>query len=231
MTAVSPKDFLFSLLLHAGFILGIMMLNPFTVRLHPKFESVAVNIISLPPRGNPDLLKGETPKISIPKQTVKEQKAGPLPTPSKTKKQRSSKKAPSKVKNSAGYIDDGKKGSETQAGVDIGEALGPGSKFGSVAIDNANFNYPYYFIQAFDKVQQNWSNPVAANQPLSCIIHFQIIRSGTVLDPSIEQSSGVPAYDRACLRAVQASSPLPPLPVDFRDDIIGIHLEFPYQPR
>lgn len=231
MTAVAPKDFLFSLLLHAGLILGITMLNPFTVTTHPKFESVAVNIISLPPLGNPDLIKSGVQKISIPQQTAKEQKAVPLPIPSKTKKQNADKKASPKAKNNAGYVNDSKKGAEAQTGIDVGEALGPGSKFGSVAIDNADFNYPYYFIQAFDKIQQNWSNPVAANQPLSCLIHFQIIRSGTVLDPSIEKSSGVSAYDRACLRAVQASSPLLPLPVDFRDDIIGIHLEFPYQPR
>ena len=137
-----------------------------------------------------------------------------------------------KPKKDQGYTSKSKEGETTQeGGTDISDQLGPGTKFGSAAVDNSNFNYPYYFVQSFGKIGRNWSNPVAANQPLSCIIYFQIIRSGTVLDPEVEKSSGVTAFDRACLRAVHASSPLPPLPPDFRDDIIGIHLEFPYKPR
>ena len=70
-----------------------------------------------------------------------------------------------------------------------------------------------------------------ANQPLSCIIYFQVIRSGRIIKTEIEQSSGFDAYDRACERAVKMAEPLPPLPKEFTDEIIGIHLEFPYSPQ
>jgi len=233
---ITSRDLVYSIMLHVGLLLMITMLNPFSIRGRSDFDSVAVNIISFPPLGNPELIKSSMPEISIPQATYEEEAVIPISKPeSKTELKPIVKKTETKPKpkpqKDPGYQGDAKKGEATKAGgADVSDQLGAGTKFGSVAVDNANFQYPYYFIQAFGKIQRSWSNPVAANQPLSCVIYFKIIRSGTVLDPEIEKSSGVAAYDRACLRAVQASSPLPQLPTDFRDDIIGIHLEFPYQP-
>lgn len=237
---VSLKDLTFSIVLHVGLILIITVMNPFTISMAPDFESIGINIIEAPPLGEPELIKAEMPEIPIPQALVEEDISIPLadPEPS-TEPLELAKvvdppkpKPKPKPKKDQGYTGKSKDGETTQqGGTDISDQLGPGTKFGSAAVDNASFNYPYYFVQSFGKIGRNWSNPVAANQPLSCIIYFQIIRSGTVLDPEIEKSSGVTAFDRACLRAVLASSPLPPLPPDFRDDIIGIHLEFPYIPR
>ena len=234
---ITSRDFIYSLALHIGLLLMITMLNPFAIGIRPDMDSVAVNIISMPPLGDPELIKGQMPEISIPQATIEDIAEIPITNPeSKTKpkpvekKKETPKPKPKKEKDS-GYKGQADKGETSKAGgTDVTNQIGAGTQFGSVAVDNANFQYPYYFIQAFGKIQRNWSNPVAANQPLSCIIYFKVIRSGSVLDPEIEKSSGVTAYDRACLRAVQASSPLPQLPTDFRDDIIGIHLEFPYQP-
>jgi protein TonB len=232
---ITSRDFVYSVFLHLGLLLTITMLNPFSIGGRPDFDSVAVNIITMPPLGNPELIKGEMPEISIPQATVEDEAVIPIAKPeSKTELKQVEKKKETpkpKPKKDTGYQGDASKAEKKQAGgTDVSDQLGAGTKFGSVAVDNASFKYPYYFVQAFSKIQRNWSNPVAANQPLSCIIYFKIIRSGTVLDPQIEKSSGVEAYDRACMRALQASSPLPPLPTDFSDDIIGIHLEFPYQP-
>lgn len=236
MVGITSRDLFYSVLLHIGLIMVITMINPFTVHMRRDFDSVAVNLISMPPLGNPELVKGSMPEITIPRATFEEEAEIPISPPeSKTElKPVVKKETPEperKPRRDTGYKGLAQQGDKEQAGgTDVSDQIGPGSQFGSVAVDNANFQYPYYFVQAFGKIQRNWSNPVAANQPLACIIYFKIIRSGTVLDPEIEKSSGVQAYDRACLRAVQASSPLPPLPTDFSDDIIGIHLEFPYQP-
>lgn len=235
---VSFKDITLSIILHLGLILIITVMNPFTISMTPDFESIGINIIEMPPLGEPELIAEEMPEISIPRAVVEEDISIPLSDPESSDQTIEIEKAVDppkpkpKPKKDPGYTSKTKEGETTQeGGTDISDQLGPGTKFGSAAIDNSNFNYPYYFVQSFGKIGRNWSNPVAANQPLSCIIYFQIIRSGTVLDPEIEKSSGVTAFDRACLRAVLASSPLPPLPPDFRDDIIGIHLEFPYKPR
>ncbi|MDD4052280.1 MAG: energy transducer TonB [candidate division Zixibacteria bacterium] len=229
---IATRDLVYSIILHVALILMVTMLNPFVAAMRPKFDAVTVNLISLPPLGNPALLRGDNLKASVPQKTVEEKTAVPIATPeskAKTKKT-DKKKETAKPARDTKYKGDAAKGEGAEGGKDVTGQLGPGSKFGTVSVDNAGFDYPYYFIQAFGKIQQNWANPVAANQPLTCVIYFQIIRTGTVLDPAIEKSSGVEAYDRACLRAVQSASPLPPLPSDFRDDIIGIHLEFPYQP-
>lgn len=229
---ITARDFIYSVTFHLALLLALVVLKPFAVAMKPRMESVAVNIISLPPLGDPALARRNDAPISIPPRTAEDKAAVPIKTPeSKAKTTKTDKpKETSKPPRDTKYKGNALTGAAADGGADVTGKLGPGSKFGTVSVDNASFNYPSFFLQAFGKIQQNWSNPVASNQSLSCVIYFQIIRSGTILDPVIERESGVPAYDRACLRAVQASSPLPPLPADFSDDIIGIHLEFPYQP-
>jgi len=232
---ISYRDLVYSVLLHVGLLVMITMLNPFAMNIGRDFDSVAVNIISMPPLGEPELIKESAPEVAIPQATFEEPAEIPISKPeSKTEKKTIEKKEETpepKPRKDTDYKGQATKADENRAGgTDISDQLGAGTKFGSAAVDNANFQYPYYFVQAFGKIQRNWSNPVAANQPLSCIIYFKVIRFGTILDPEIEKSSGVEAYDRACLRALQAASPLPPLPKDFGDDIIGIYLEFPYKP-
>ncbi len=242
MISISKRDLFYSVVLHGGLILMVTMLNPFVVRPGQDLESIGVNIISMPPLGDPALVQGgQMPEVSIPQALVEDEVAVPITAPEskkeikkvETKPQSKPKETKPKPKpeKDPGYQGLVQKGDKTQkGGADISDKIGPGSKFGSATVDNASFDYPYYFVQAFAKIERNWSNPVAANQPLSCEIFFKVIRSGTIIDPVVEKSSGVPAYDRACLRAVVASSPLPQLPTDFRDDIIGIGLEFPWKP-
>lgn len=226
---ITSRDFIYSVILHVGLLLTITMLNPFTLNMVSDFDSVAVNIISMPPLGNPDLIKGSMPEIAIPEATIEDLAVIPISKPeSKTELKPVEKKEESpKPKRDTGYKGDAKKDEASKAGgTDVSDQVGAGTEFGSVIVDNADFQYPFYFVQAFRKIRDNWSNPVASNQLLSCTIYFKVIRSGTILGPVIEKPSGVKAYDDACLRALQGSISLPPLPADFRDDIIGIHLEF-----
>jgi TonB family protein len=58
------------------------------------------------------------------------------------------------------------------------------------------------------------------------VIFFKIGRDGSISDVQIERSSGFPFVDRAAQRAVIASSPLPPLPADFHESSLGVHLKF-----
>lgn len=105
-----------------------------------------------------------------------------------------------------------------------------GSPFAGAAIDNSSFNYPYWFPQAFNKILSNWRNTVESDGPLVCVIYFQVIRSGRVLEPRVLKPSGIPAFDNGCLIAIERSAPFPPLPDDFRDEIIGITIPFKYEP-
>ncbi|MEE9443426.1 MAG: TonB family protein [candidate division Zixibacteria bacterium] len=218
----------------------VSFMNPFKVLMKPDFESVGVNIIEMPPLGSPELIQPDKmPEISIPEAMVEEEIAVPIATPETREEPVEIEKPPeekveekSKTERDTGYKDQATTADKNQeGGADVSEQIGPGSAFGSAFVDNASFNYPTYFLRAFGKIQRAWSNPVRANKPLSCFIYFQVLRSGTIFDPVIKQSSGVEAYDRSCMRALQAANPLPPLPSEFQDDIIGITLEFPFLPR
>jgi Gram-negative bacterial tonB protein. len=74
-------------------------------------------------------------------------------------------------------------------------------------------------------IGMNWFKP-AESVPISPMIRFRIERDGTIGDPQLERSSGLPFVDRAALRAVMASSPLPPLPQEFTGKYLGVHLIF-----
>lgn len=96
---------------------------------------------------------------------------------------------------------------------------------GSATLDQADFKYSYYIERMVYAIATNWFKP-AGNVPVNPVIRFRIERDGTISDPEIEKSSGLPFVDRAALRAVLASSPLPPLPVEYGGSHLGVHLVF-----
>jgi protein TonB len=57
---------------------------------------------------------------------------------------------------------------------------------------------------------------------------FDIARDGTVSNVAVKQSSGIPSLDRSAQRAIMASSPLPPLPTDYRGSSINVLFYFEY---
>lgn len=108
------------------------------------------------------------------------------------------------------------------------KATSQGSPFAGATIDNASFNYPYWFTQAFNKIASNFRRTVSIDAPVICIVSFRVLKSGRVLDLEIKKSSGYEAVDRDCLAAIERSAPFPPLPKDFREEIIGITLPIKY---
>ncbi len=98
--------------------------------------------------------------------------------------------------------------------------------FGETVLENANFPYNYYLEQMLNKIDQAWENPVRSDLPLSTVIYFRVQKSGNVTDLIIEAPSGIAQFDNACRRAILSADPLPPLPAEFGDLYLGIHLEF-----
>src|SRR5262245_8892804 len=106
----------------------------------------------------------------------------------------------------------------------------PGSAAGTAGIgglklDQADFKYPYYIERMVTIISLNWFKPAQIVQ-VNPIVHFEIERDGTVTDARIVTSSGLPFVDRAALRAVIASSPLPPLPAEYGGLHLGIQVVF-----
>ena len=104
---------------------------------------------------------------------------------------------------------------------------GSGGAFGvsGATFDQPNFNYSYYVERMLVTIGTNWFKPALA-VTTSPVIRFRIGRDGSITEAEVERSSGMPVVDRAALRAVLASSPLPPLPSEWTGDHLGVHLIF-----
>ncbi len=105
-------------------------------------------------------------------------------------------------------------------------AAGTALSFGAdVAAFDTDFPFSYYVQQLVSLIGANWFRPDAPDGSV-CTVSFRIQRSGQVTDVSVESSSGVSYYDRAAVRAVYAANPLPPLPNDYLNEQLGVHLRF-----
>jgi protein TonB len=105
-------------------------------------------------------------------------------------------------------------------------AIGTSLSFGAdVAAFDAEFPFSYYVQQLVSLIGANWFRPDASEGAV-CTVSFRIQRSGQVTDVKVEASSGTSYYDRAAVRAVYAANPLPPLPNDYRNEQLGVHLRF-----
>jgi protein TonB len=108
-----------------------------------------------------------------------------------------------------------------------GPAAGAGGTagIGGFKVDQADFNYPVYIERLILIIGLNWFKPTQA-VTTNPVVHFQILKDGTIADARIVVSSGLAFVDRAALRAVLASSPLPPLPADYARQDVGIQVVF-----
>jgi len=128
------------------------------------------------------------------------------------------------------------KGVETSAGSAVAVTGARGQGFGLSAgggpgagarLDVANFCCPDYLTTMIERVRANWNEKQDA--PGQAVIRFTIQRDGTLTNATIEQSSGSPILDLAAQRAIALTKQLPPLPTQFPDATLGVHLTFIYQ--
>lgn len=103
-----------------------------------------------------------------------------------------------------------------------GLTLGGGSR--GAGTDEV-FPYDYYLQRLLGLIESNWFRPQAP-ATTRCRVRARLDRSGRLLEAGISEESGMPAFDRAALRAVFAAAPFPPLPQGFGGTTLTIHLEF-----
>ena len=96
---------------------------------------------------------------------------------------------------------------------------------GVTGLEGGDFPYPLYIEQMKRLIGAHWTRP-AANDQTTATVYFVIDRDGTIRDVKSEIVSGSGLYDRAALRAVLESSPLPPLPFGYNGTFLGVHLKF-----
>jgi TonB family protein len=101
---------------------------------------------------------------------------------------------------------------------------GPGS--GST-LDVADFCCPDYIATMIDRIRSVWQHNQGVTGTVK--IKFTIQRDGRIADVIVETSSGNTLLDTAAQRAVLQTRTLNPLPSQFPNPTLGVHLNFEYQ--
>jgi protein TonB len=109
----------------------------------------------------------------------------------------------------------------TAAGLNLG---GPSGGFGQL--------YPWYVQAVQRRISSNWLqatvNPTIQWAPRA-VIDFEILRDGTIANIQLVQSSGYPSVDASAVRAIQASSPLNPLPGAYSGSYVNVEFWFDFR--
>ncbi|MCK4632829.1 MAG: TonB C-terminal domain-containing protein [candidate division Zixibacteria bacterium] len=214
-------ELILSFLLHLLIILTTVISAPFQPAKTDFGEIIRVSITA--PSELPSSQPEPLPPIPVPSPVFDEPLDIPISDPAVAKPVKVEQKEKPKEKKTVRRAQ-GETTTEPEQ-VEV-PGTGSGTPFGGAKIDNASFDYPYWFRQAFNKLSQSFRNPIAFDGTLVCTIYFQVIKSGRVVDVRVEESSGILAFDDACLAAVERSAPFPPLPREFTDEIIGITVPF-----
>lgn len=216
-------------LLHAGLLAAVLLSSLAHPLRYVPSRMVAVRIVQAGTlrggavRAAPEPQK---PKIAKPPEDAPPpptEKALLLPAKEKSKPVPPAPSSPSARKTSESPLPAPAPG----AGKGEPGPAGAGGSFGvsGATFDQPNFNYSYYIERMLVTIGTNWFKP-ALSVSTSPIIRFRISRDGSISEAEVERGSGMPFVDRAALRAVLASTPLPPLPSEFGGDHLGVHLIF-----
>lgn len=209
--------------LHALVAAAALVLPGLLAKPAKPIEFVAITIVPAArlgveqpkPAPKPPEVKKEEPKPE-PKQ---ESKAPVLPDPKAKKPVETPKRAPDVVSPTAAPSTAEPEVKGSARGVAGGLSMGaPAATF-----DAPDFTYGYYVDQMLAQISRNWSRPPVGSG-VETELHYRIERNGRITEVKIVRSSGINSFDLAALRAVQASSPLPPLPSAFRQSSLGVNL-------
>jgi protein TonB len=83
---------------------------------------------------------------------------------------------------------------------------------------------PAYQKQVFQKVAGLWKAPTSTPAiGKKCVVQAILSRDGRVQSAFVSMESGVKAWDKAALAAVEKSSPFPPLPASYEQKTLEAH--------
>ncbi|MEM6457465.1 MAG: energy transducer TonB, partial [Acidobacteriota bacterium] len=108
-------------------------------------------------------------------------------------------------------------------GIVRGNPLGASSS-ATVGVEDPNFTYGYYLDRVLAAISENWVRPPVGGGLDEALLAFRILENGQITELRLATSSGSDAFDRAAMRAIEASTPLPPLPRGYKKDYLGIQL-------
>jgi protein TonB len=86
----------------------------------------------------------------------------------------------------------------------------------------------YYSRQAIALIAANFKVPPERQSEASCVIGFDILPDGRIVNPRIAKSSGDPNLDILAIDALKRTERLPPLPDEFRSRSVEAQLTFSF---
>lgn len=203
-----------SFVLHAVLFASIALGNRTTFKAMPRTEIFKVNIAPMPqPKvlGTPDAIE-ESAEKEKPVNKKPEEKSVPAAKPSPPKP------APAAPKKTPEARSVEKKGLPDGL-PDIKPQIYTGSGRG--------FSYSYYLNILLNKIGNNWHNPYRGQDViLKTVVYFEIDKDGNIYNVRLEDDSGNETYNETTMRAVASAGKLPPLPQEFANDYLKVHLEF-----
>jgi TonB family protein len=105
-------------------------------------------------------------------------------------------------------------------------STGGGNGVGAT-VDFGNFCCPDYIQVLNTKITANWDQH--AEVAGAAVIKATIQRDGRLTDVALEQSSGYTVLDNNARRALELTRQLPPLPPEYPNQTLTVHLTFKYQ--
>jgi len=108
----------------------------------------------------------------------------------------------------------------------IKPAAGDSEGGADLVTDSDNFPYPWYITQVREALWNAWTGKMPSGGALRCTVKFTIKRDGNIKSVSVEKSSGNRLFDYAAQTSAESAAPFAPLPDDFYEDSLTVHVEF-----
>lgn len=113
----------------------------------------------------------------------------------------------------------------------LGRPTGSPQGSGALSLEVGDFPFAWYLRTIQTKITERWAPPPGSREGQQVVVVFEIARDGRASNVALEKPSGNAAYDLAALRAVADASPFPPLPAEFKEPLLRVHLGFHYTDR
>ncbi|MFH1313790.1 MAG: TonB family protein [Candidatus Eisenbacteria bacterium] len=214
------RSFALSSVAHIAFI-ALIVIPGYRKTFYLSSEVISVKLVSEEHPAPKQVVKAPPPKEEKVEPKKEEPKAKIAYEPEKkTRKTETEKAPPSKAKTEPKKTEPAR---PTPA-----KTSATGGSESKVRVDDKDFRFAYYLEIVKERISSNWSPPPVAGAAEGVVstVYFKISRDGHLMDVKIEKTSEFDLFDRSALRAVDRSSPLPPLPAGFKGSWLGVHFEF-----
>ncbi len=215
--------FVFSFAVHAVLVAGLWFVPQLFAKPAEPFEYVSVMVVPpallgleepppppppKPPSPEPpDAVPEAVPEAAVVKPETKKPQRQPPPPPQAAPPPPAAVTPPPK-----------------RQGSPFGNPVGSKTSKAAVGVEDPTFTYGYYLDRVVALLSEKWIRPPVGSEVRQAVIYFRIRPDGTVFDVRLVESSTSERFDATALAAVEAASPLPPLPKSYKRDHLGINL-------